>query len=272
MITILKPTIGLHEGTCFRELLDIWAEREYCRVVPNVMLVSDPRIEETLRPESRPWMNAVNDILLYDNTVLDKLEHIEGWNKALFANEVKHAKNCYPWIFWPRFPKRYFSYLDNNEILGYNERKNESIFIGNYTTGKRMGDWGEHLSFFYMGSIQQNNMNFMKFDYGTYLKHLQNSKFGLCLPGTGPKCLRDVELIGLGTVPIFTPGVSTDYYDTLVQDKHFLYAETPDDVPKVIAECNKEKWDYMFNACLEWFDRNCSVRGSFRTTMDILYG
>ena len=42
-------------------------------------------------------------------------------------------------------------------------------------------------------------------------------KYGLCLRGVGPKCLRDIELIGMGTVPIFTEGVSSEYFKEQAQ-------------------------------------------------------
>jgi hypothetical protein len=103
-----------------------------------------------------------------------------------------------------------------------------------------------------------------------YLNFLKQNKFGLCLRGIGPKCLRDVELIGLGTVPIFTPGVSTDYYNPLIRDKHFLYAETPEEIPNLIKNCDKEKWEYMHNECLKWFEDNASPMGIYNLTCKII--
>jgi hypothetical protein len=92
----------------------------------------------------------------------------------------------------------------------------------------------------------------------------------LCLPGVGPKCLRDMELIGLGTVPIFTPGVSTDYYNKLEKDVHYLYVENPLEVADVIKSCTKEKWEEMSKNCLDWFEQNASPLGVFNVTNKII--
>jgi hypothetical protein len=108
------------------------------------------------------------------------------------------------------------------------------------------------------------------FNHKDYLNYLKKHKFGLCLPGVGPKCLRDMELIGLGTVPIFTPGVSTDYYNKLEKDVHYLYVENPLEVADVIKSCTKEKWEEMSKNCLDWFEQNASPLGVFNVTNKII--
>ena len=108
------------------------------------------------------------------------------------------------------------------------------------------------------------------FEHNKYLEALGSFRFGLSMPGVGPKCLRDMELMGLGTVPVFTPGVSTDYYEELEQDKHFLFAETAEDLEQVTKECSQEKWEYMSNQCLAWFERNASAKGSYQLTEKII--
>ena len=32
MVKIIKPSIGGHDGSSFRELLDMWFERGYCKI------------------------------------------------------------------------------------------------------------------------------------------------------------------------------------------------------------------------------------------------
>ena len=74
----------------------------------------------------------------------------------------------------------------------------------------------------------------------------------------------------MGTVPIFTPGVSTDYYNRLEKDKHFLYAESPQQIPDLIKNCTKEKWEYMSDQCLKWFSENSSPKGVYSVTCKII--
>ena len=79
-----------------------------------------------------------------------------------------------------------------------------------------------------------------------------------------------MELIGLGTVPIFVPGCSTEYYEKLEENKHFLFAKNHHEVRKVIQACTKNKWEYMSNQCREWYKRNASPKGSYTLTKRII--
>jgi hypothetical protein len=264
-LKILKPTKGLHDGSSFREILDIWREKNICDVIDNTE-ESERFSDETQWIESRPWVNSVGDILLYDQPILDKLHSGLTWNLALFANEVKKGDKCSSWTFWPNHPKEHEK-VRKEGILSWDERENISCFIGSYTTGFRhnFSEWGKYIQNFWMGSGNQRLMT-----QNEYLNFLKTNKFGLCLRGVGPKCLRDVELIGMGTVPIFTPGVSTDYYNPLIKDVHYLYAETPEDIPELINNCSKEKWEYMHQECLRWFEENSSPEGVYKVTCKII--
>lgn len=267
-LKILKPTRGLHDGSSFREILDIWREENICDVIDNNIESEKFGMgDETQWVQSRPWVNGVGDILLYDQPILDKLHSGLTWNLALFANEVKQGENCRPWTFWPNHPRQH-EQVRNDGILSFDERKSESCFYGSFTTGYRHNytEWGRHIQNFWMG--QHCNDRLMS--QMEYLNAIKNNKFGLCLRGVGPKCLRDVELIGMGTVPIFTPGVSTDYYNRLEKDKHFLYAESPQQIPDLIKNCTKEKWEYMSDQCLKWFSENSSPKGVYSVTCKII--
>jgi len=261
---ILKPTIGGHDGSSFRELLDIWGEMGLCEVLENKNIVTDFYPNETLPPQARPWVNEVGDILLYDNPILDKVHEKLNWNLALWANEVHKGEKSYPWTFWPKHSRVYLEILKEG-IPKYNERANESCFIGTYTTPKRTYNWHSAVQNFYMD--QNGKKLYQPYEY---LEALKSHKFGLCLPGVGPKCLRDVELIGLGTVPIFTEGVSTNYYEPLEENRHFLFAKNPEEARIKIQDCSQSKWEQLSGECIEWFNRNCSAQGSFELTQKII--
>lgn len=275
---ILKPVVGQHDGSSFREILDIWKEKGICEVVDGIR--PDPfYMEETQMRESRPFVNSIGDIMLYDQPILDKIHDGLNWKLALFANEVPPHKEgekifkywdnkgyCATWTFWPNHPKQH-EQVRKDGIPGYDERPNLSCFIGSYTTGHRdnFNEWGKYIQNFWMGGGNQRLMTQTE-----YLNYIKSNKFGLCLRGVGPKCLRDVELIGMGTVPIFTPGVSTDYYNPLIKDKHFLYAEAPSSIPDLIDSCSKEKWEELSKNCLEWFENNSSPEGVYKVTKKII--
>lgn len=277
---ILKPTTGGHDGSSFREMLDIWREKGICEVIDNKEESDKHGIsDETQWIQSRPWCGSVGDIMLYDQPLLDKIHNGLNWKLALFANEVplhqedeKFFKNwsdkgyCSSWTFWPNHPKAHEE-VRSQGIPSYDERKNESCFIGTYTTGYRNNhqEWGKHIQNFWMGPGNARIMTQIE-----YLNFIKGHKFGLCLRGVGPKCLRDVELIGMGTVPIFTPGVSTDYYNKLEEGKHFLYADSPDKLRSVIDGCSKEQWEHLSKNCIEWFNENSSPEGVYKVTKKII--
>ena len=265
-LKILKPSRGLHDGSSFRELLDIWRERNIFDVIDNTTESIRYSGDETQWIESRPWVDGVGKILLHDQPILDKLNPTLTWDLALFSNEVKKGDNCRSWTFWPNHPREHEK-VKNEGIPSYDERKYESCFIGSYTTNYRNNyqEWGKYIEKFWMGGGNQRLMS-----QNEYLNFIKNNKFGLCLRGVGPKCLRDIELIGMGTVPIFTPGVCTDYYNPLIKNVHFLYAEKPEDIPELIKSCPKERWEELSNNCLKWFEENASVEGVYKLTCKII--
>ena len=74
---ILKPA-GIaasgHDGSSFREILDIWKERNYCEIIDNVDVYSDRNVGvPDSWKEARPWVESVGNILLYDNPILDRV-------------------------------------------------------------------------------------------------------------------------------------------------------------------------------------------------------
>jgi hypothetical protein len=99
---------------------------------------------------------------------------------------------------------------------------------------------------------------------------VKQSKFGLVLPGYGPKCNREIEYLGLGTVPIFTEGCSLDYHNQMVEGVHYLTANNPEDVGDIVQNISENEWNELSANGREWYNVNCSRRGSFDTTKKIL--
>ena len=84
---IIKPSCGGHDGSSFREILDIWKEKGICEVV-NGIKPNTFYMEETQLIESRPWIDSIGHIMLYDQPILDKIHEKLNWELALFSNEV----------------------------------------------------------------------------------------------------------------------------------------------------------------------------------------
>ena len=269
-LKILKPMPHIATfNCCFRELLDLWYDRDLCDLQYITEIKTQNYIDSTLIPEARVWVGEIGNILLYDQPLLDK--YCENFKFALFGNVVLHKENTSNWIFWPRFPRQYEQFQLSwmfNRFIG--KKDIESVFVGNQTTGKRNLDWEKVIDFWYMGNHMQHLEGNMVFSYEEYLKKLARAKYGLLLPGVGPKCLRDVECMGFGCVPIVTDRACLDYYEPWEEGRHYVFCDKPEELRERLAGISVEEWEYMSQSCLSWFERNCSVEGSYRTTVKIL--
>ena len=77
--------------------------------------------------------------------------------------------------------------------------------------------------------------------------------------------------MGLGTVPIVAHDVDMcNYYDSLIENVHYFRFTNVDDIKEIISTCTVDKWNSMSNACILWYNKNCSLQGSFKTTKYII--
>jgi hypothetical protein len=251
-ITLYKPINSWHDTA--RMLYDMWEEAN---------LVTIKKIDGCLT-----WLNNVGDVLLYDHPLLNNCP--SKFNIGLFGNTQYSSLNAYPWIFWPRDPLFLEYFLSNYTIKSFSKRYYKSIFLGKIENteqlNNRKGNWHDVIDLFKMPITQGKPT----FDMRTYLILLGSSKYGLALPGFGPKCNREIELMSLGTVPIFTKGVETRYYNKLEEDIHYIYVDSPEDIKGKIDSISEKQWKTMSKNCLEWYYKNCTRYSSFDTTMEIL--
>ena len=250
-----------HSGDTFRELVSMWKEQGYCDIVE----------EDT----KHVWMNKIGDVLLYDRPTLDWLAQDSNikCNKILFGNPIvpdNLKNNASNWIFWGRSPRK-LEEFHNMSYIKFNERRLKSIFIGKIENQVQLTyrniDFSKYIQLYVMHKPDEK----YRYTQDEYLDLLRNSKFGLCLRGFGPKCNREIELMGLGTVPLVETNVDMDnYYDPPQENVHYLRFTSPEDIELLINNCSEEKWTQMSLACREWYKKNASKQGSFKTTMDII--
>ena len=250
-----------HSGDTFRELVSLWRENNYCNIVE----------EDT----KHVWLNSIGDILLYDRPTLDWLAQDSNikCNKILFGNPSvpdNLKNNASNWIFWGRSPRK-LEEFHNMSYVKFNERRLKSIFIGKIENQVQLNyrniDFSKNIQLYVMHKPEEK----YRYTQDEYLDLLRNSKFGLCLRGFGPKCNREIELMALGTVPIVETNVDMDnYYDPPQENIHYLRFSSPEDIELLINNCSEEKWTQMSLACREWYNKNASTQGSFKTTMNIV--
>ena len=247
----------------FQELADLWEEKGYCETSPSTNKFS------WLLREEKPT------ILLHEHDRVEDIPFDPTWditqNTALFAN-AQHPSGK-PWIYWPRHIGVITKLLKEG-VLPYNKRDCRSIFIGaaenpvQYVNRTKF-DWRlavDHFDF----SVNLFSKQPHKYSNLEFLKLIRRARFGLSLEGYGPKCQRDIEYMANGVVPIFTWDTFNDYHNPLQENVHYLYGRHPREVKEKIAATSKEKWQEMSDNCIEWFNKNCSIEGSFKTTMEII--
>ena len=260
-----KALTGIHDhsGDTFREMVTIWEERNYCTVE---------------RREDTPyvWWQGIGNVLLYDRPTMRWLDN-PAYKLALFGNSCpeKLTPKDRLWSFWSRSPKAVESMVVTNKPLtSYEERKIPSIFLGRIENGvqkerRTTHDWQKAIHTFHM-PIDSTGGKY-KYSQEEYLELLCQSRFGLCLPGYGPKCNREIEYFASGTVPIITPGVDmTNYCAKPKENIHYFSAKNPEEVKNIIETTTQEKWTEMSIAGRAWWRRYASAEGLFRLTWGIV--
>ena len=255
--------IWSHAGDTFREMVDIWAEREYVTV-------------EKTEDSGYCWWGAIGEVLLYDRPTPRWWSMPPSYQMAMFGNCAPPGPDTHRlrqslWGFWPRSPRAIEEICaDKKNLLGFNKRTIKSLFLGKIENGVQQKnrtayDWSKCVELFSM-PIDSTGAPY-PYTQSEYLDKLCHARFGLCLPGFGPKCNREIEYFACGVVPIVTDGVDMKGY--LVAPKegiHYFKASTPADVSRIVKETSAETWASMSAAGREWWNTYCSAEGLFRLT------
>jgi|TARA_R110000782_G_scaffold99704_2_gene185570 hypothetical protein len=255
-VNIYKPIGGSHGGDTFRELLDMWAESGYCNLRES--------------PDDYVWVEEPGNILLFDYPRIDD-RPIPEFKTGLFGNTVPNNPQCKPWIFWGRKPREIE--VQRQQCLSYDERSTLSIFLGKIENNIQYNnrttyDWSSQIEKFTMPI--SNGPAPYPYTQIEYLNEIKNSKFGLTLPGYGPKCNREIEYLAMGTVPIFIDGCDTTYHNPLIENVHYIKVSEPDEIPEKINDIDKNQWKLLSINGTNWYNANCSRFGSFAITKRII--
>ena len=245
-----------HPGDSFREMVGLWKKAGYINVRAH--------------DGAQVWWGKVgaDGVLLYDRPTnewrLAAPEVEREWRLALFGNPKPSASNAVPWTFWPRRPSL-VEELTAKPLASYDERKQGPVFYGKTENAvqerRRQGDWKAVCEEFVMVKDEY------PFTQTEYLEKLASTRFGLCLPGYGFKCHREIECMAMGCVPLVSEWVDmTSYANPPIEGKHYLRLKNSRDVPAVVASVSKESWEAMSAACRTWWAENASCQGSFELT------
>ena len=247
-----------HPGDSFREIVGLWKKAGYVNVRQH--------------DGAQVWWGSVgaDGVLLYDRPTnewrLAAPEAEREWRLALFGNpKVGSAAKAVPWTFWARRPSLLEAAAAS--VKGYDERSQGPVFYGKTENPvqerRRQGDWVSVCEEFVMVKGDEK----YPFTQTEYLEKLASSRFGLCLPGYGFKCHREIECMAMGCVPLVSEWVDmTSYANPPVEGKHYIRLGNSRDIPRVVASVSKESWEEMSAACRTWWAENASCQGSFELT------
>lgn len=252
-----------HAGDSFREMARIWADRGYVRVIEDPLA-------------SQVWLNGIGDTLLYDRPTYQWLDAApleeQRWRVALFGNPAPRGENGKSWSFWARRPALVEKLVvEGLPLQKYESRSQNLVFYGrieNQIQKKRRTGiaWASACTEFSMPMGSDG----YPFTQEEYLRKLANARFGLCLPGYGLKCHREVECMSMGCVPIVTPDVDmAQYAEPPVEGVHYFVAKTPEEARAFSFDTGSVKWSEMSQACLAWSEKNTSPEGFWRLTQSL---
>lgn len=251
-----------HKRDTSRELMDMWKESNLCEVIEGENL------------DYFLWAREPGDILLYEYDRWDVFPGLpQKWNHGLFGGMQSPDERAKPWIYWPRRP-RLLEQKIKDHLPRYSERYIKSIFLGKVENpvqqaNRCVDNWFGVIDKFSMPIKIGDSYNW-PYSQQEYLDIVATAKFGLCLPGYGPKCNREIEYFGLGVVPIFSKDVCAEYFNPLIEGEHYFRVESSEQIPDVISSCSERKWHDMSYNGQKWYEQNCSRFGSFNTTMSVI--
>jgi hypothetical protein len=273
---IIKPIgkalsgIHIHSGDSFREMIELWKEKNYIDVEYS---------DET----PYVWYNKIGDVLMYDRDTNmwfnnDKQKGLMNYRLGLFGNcecpgplsELRTRQSV--WSYWARYPKLLDEFLLSNKKKRFEERSIESIFLGKIENNIQMKnrtkyDWKSVIELFEC-PIDSTGKSY-KYSPIEYLEKLSDSKFGLSLAGFGNKCHREIEYFACGVVPLVATECDMDnYLQPLKENIHYIRVHSPEDVIKAIKETPKEIWETMSKEGRKWYEKNCSPEGLFKLTFE----
>ena len=262
-----------HPGDSFREMVRLWGEKGWVQVKEHALA-------------TMIWWGSVGSdgVLLYDRDNQDwrlaapMLE--QGWTRGLFGNPrppvVGSGQTGIPWSYWPRRPELVEEIREQSLPGGWETRPRRLVFYGkieNKVQERRRtaADWSAAAPSASDEWILVRGEQPYPFTQRQYLERLATAKFGLCIPGYGFKCHREVECMAMGCVPIVSPDVDMDSYAVPPREGvEYRRAANPAAAAEIAAAVTQSEWEMMSAAGQAWWAANASCQGLFDLTKKLV--
>jgi len=217
------------------------------------------------------WVGRVGGLVI-DPTTTRITMTTDPFEHALvteYTDVIKKIPNTHPWNFWVRDLDAYD--IVRNELPTI-DKKIESVFSGTIRGDQheRFKWKGSTEVFSFRGATHYKKTNRLRNDIVDYYRLLASAKFGLCPVGDQGFCQREIETIGLGTIPVFTPGTEYCYHEPMVEDVHFIYAENPEEMKYKINNMSEEKRQWMVQNGQEYYKRRLSPEGLWSSVLETI--
>lgn len=250
-----------HSGDSFREMVELWVEKGYVNRKECVGLCNI-------------WLG---NTILYDRPTFEWLEasppHEQNYGALLAANPFDGRPKSMVWSFWPRRPRYVEEFVGTGlHETPYEKRSRSIVFYGrseNRVQKERRTeyDWSKACTEY----VHVDGSGPYPIDQKEYLRRLSQAKWGLCLPGYGQKCHREIECMAMGCVPIVSSGVDMDNYaDRPKEGVHYIRVKEPSEVYTRTTGITQEAWEAMSAACHSWWKKNASAEGMWRLTEELI--
>jgi len=253
---------GAHGDGLFREMVELWAERKYITT-------------ENTAISPYYWWGSVGEVLLYDRPTLRWWNNDVTYQMAMFSCAAPGPVDRQSqWGFWSRSPRclevmaeRYMN------LRSYSDRSIQSIFLGRIGNGIQKAARTKEIAVNWGSCIERFSLNYdttgapLPLSQMEYLGTLCNTRFGLCLKGTGTHSSREIDYLACGCVPIVTPDVSMHgLLAPLKEGVHYLRVKTPEDVVRIVRETSADQWAKLSANGRSWWATYASAEGMFRLT------
>lgn len=238
------------------QIINYWQEKEWIE-----------RIQIPIKRDRRyiSWVGRVGGLALEPSCIDYISDTYEYVLACQYRSSWKSKANVLPWNFYVRSWSDYKNIRQKLPI----PKTIRSIFSGTIrgasNTRNKWAGSTEVFSFRAARSYTRTNRMFP--NLSDYYMALAKSKFGLCPVGDCPICQRETETMGLGCVPIYTPGVEWEYYVSPVENVHFIYANTPEEMNKKIDDMGDKDREEIAANGMRYFDDYCSPEGLWKSVL-----
>ena len=212
------------------------------------------------------WVGRVGGLALEPSEVRSISTPYEYVLSCQYRSSYSNMPTVLPWNFYVRNLKAFN--LVKSELNNI-PKTHRSIYSGTIrgNTHERNRWINSTEIFSYRRAAGYNRTNRKYPTIEDYYRALAATRYGLCPVGDCSKCQREVETMGLGCVPVYTTGVEWTSIVDPIENRHFIYADSPKEMNDKIDTIPETTRQDMAKEGIEYFDNYCSPQGLWNSVL-----